>query len=67
MTDRFSVRAVVVGLFVYAIVALIGALLLAIMEKDIPEFLIGTGGAALGGLTALLARTSSTPTEEEES
>lgn len=66
MTDRFSVRAVIVGLFAYAITALAGALLLAIMEKSIPEYLIGTGGAALGGLTAVLARTSSAPADDEE-
>lgn len=58
MTDRFTVRAVVIGLILVACIGAGFMGLLALDDKGIPEALSVTTGAAIGGLTALLARTS---------
>ncbi len=57
-TDRFTVRAVVLGLIVVAAIGLAIMGVLALNEKAIPEAVTATTAGSLGGLTALLARTS---------
>lgn len=58
MTDRFTVRAVVVTL---GLIALLGMLLIAGLaydEKAVPTELVAITSGAAGALGALLARTS---------
>lgn len=56
-TDRWVIRAVVIGLIMVTIIIVIGALLLANQGKAIDDFFKMTASAALGALSALLAKT----------
>lgn len=58
MTDRFTVRAVVVLLGLIAMLGLSLIGILALDDKGIPEALTAITSAAAGALGALLARTS---------
>lgn len=57
MTDRFTVRAVVVFLGLLGLASLIIGGLLANQEKGVPDFIVATGSGALAALGTLLART----------
>ena len=61
MTDRFVVRAVVVFLGVTVLAGMVIGAVLALDDRAIPDFIIGTTSAGVGALGALLARTSSEP------
>lgn len=60
MTSRTTVLAVVVGLAVFALAALTGAVILIAIDKPVPGEVWALAGTALGGLTGLLASTRST-------
>lgn len=57
MTDRATVRIVIGFLGVGFLGCLAGGFYLAAAAVEVPEFLIGLGGTALGALASLLART----------
>lgn len=59
VTDRTTVRLVVVLLGLLAIIATAGVVLLANRSLPIPDALIAIGSATIGALGALLAKTSS--------
>lgn len=60
MTSRTTVLAVVIGLAVFALAALAGAVVLIVTDHDVPGEMWALAGTALGGLTGLLASTRST-------
>ncbi len=61
MNDKTTVR-MVVGLLGLALLAIIvAAVILSLDGKEIPGELWTLGGGALGGLSALLARTNTEP------
>lgn len=57
-TDRLTVQLVVFFIGLCGLIIIIGLILLAYMGRDIPEPLSTLGGAAIGALGTLLARTS---------
>jgi energy-converting hydrogenase Eha subunit A len=57
VTDRFTVRAVVVFLGLIAMLGLTAISTLAFGEKVVPDALIATTSASVGALGAVLART----------
>lgn len=59
LTDRFTIRMVVVFLGIVALAGLGIAGYLASVGREVPEFIVASSSGALGGLGALLARTSS--------
>lgn len=61
MTDRFTIRAVVMYLGLVVVLSLVGGFVLSFVGKQIPDALIGLGSVALGSLGTLLARTGSEP------
>lgn len=54
--DTFTVRVVVGGLALLALVCVIAAAALAMMRITIPDFLISTASTCIGGLTALVLK-----------
>lgn len=60
-TDRWTVRAVTVGLALLALLVVAGGIVLALDDKEIPEALVAIGSGAAGALAALLARTTAGP------
>lgn len=61
MNDRFVVRAVVLFLGAVVLVGLgLGGYLSAV-GRPVPDFVIGTTAAALGGLTGILVKTGTDP------
>lgn len=66
MTDRFTVRAVVLGLAIAVLACIIAAVILALKGIDLPEFLKYVGTTALGAFAGVLSKTNtdvpSTPT-----
>lgn len=54
MTDRFTVRAVVVFLGLIAVATVLGGMWLTFTEHQLPDALISIGSTALGGLTGFL-------------
>lgn len=65
-TDTFVVRAVVVFLGTIGLIGMVGGFLLANQLKAIPGELIGVFSAAVGGITGILAKTSSEPSTNVE-
>lgn len=61
MTDKFTIRTVVVGLIAITVALIAGAVLLIALDKAVPDPIWTLGGTALGGLTALLVSTRSAP------
>jgi hypothetical protein len=59
MTDRFTVRAVVVGLILIALCAIVGIIWTSLAGWETPEALVAIGSGAAGALGGVLARTSS--------
>lgn len=57
-TDRLTVQLVVFFIGLCGLIIIIGLILLAYTGRDIPEPLSTLGGAAIGALGTLLARTS---------
>lgn len=57
MDDRWVIRAVVLFLGLVAVGSLLGGFILAYEEKPIPDFIVGTLGAAVGAVSSLLAKT----------
>ena len=66
MTDKTVVQLVVVILGIMALASLGIGGYLAVVEKPIPDFIIGIGTGAMGAVAGLLARTSSTPSSGAE-
>lgn len=56
MTDKLTVRLVIAFLGLGFILCLLGGFVLASQRVEVPEFLVGLGGTALGALGSLLAR-----------
>lgn len=61
MTDRFTVRAVIVFLGIIATAGVVGGFVLASGSKSVPDFIIGITSTAIGALGGILAKTSSEP------
>lgn len=59
LTDRFVVRAVVIGLTLIGLVGISGSIGLSAFDKNVPGELWTLIGTAVGSLGTLLARTSS--------
>ncbi len=57
-TDRFTVQMVVTFIGVASVLIISGIILLAYLGREVPEPLSTLGGAAIGALGTLLARTS---------
>lgn len=60
MSDKFTIRAVVVILGIVSIIVVVGGILLTLDGKTIPDAIIAIGSAAIGSVSTLLARTSTT-------
>lgn len=58
MTDPRIIYAVVVGLAATVLIAMIGGITLAVMNRGVPDFLIAMGTTSLGALASILVRTS---------
>lgn len=58
MTDRFTVRAVVVGLIAAVFACIVAAVVLALNGTDLPEFLKYVGTTALGAFAGVLSKTN---------
>jgi len=56
MADKFTVRIVIAFLGFGFLLCLVGGFVLAAQRIDVPEFLVGLGGTALGSLGTLLSR-----------
>lgn len=61
MNDRFTVRAVVVGLIIIALAVIIGAIVLALSGNSVPDPLWGLAGMAVGAIAGILSRTNTEP------
>lgn len=61
MTDRWTVRAVVVSLALITVVSIAAATALLAFDKAAPDGLWALAGAGAGALGTLLARTSVEP------
>jgi hypothetical protein len=59
VTDRWTVRLVVVGLAIIAIACVIGSVWLTAIDRTLPDSTLIIGGAAAGSLGTLLASTKS--------
>lgn len=57
--DRFTVRAIALGLMGIALVVVLGSLYLVNNGRAIPDSLIAIGSAALGGASTFLVSTRS--------
>lgn len=58
MTDRWTVRMVVVVLGLVALATVLGGIWLTSVDREVPDALVAIGGGAAGAIAALLARTS---------
>lgn len=58
MTDRVTVRLVVVGLAIIALSVVVGGIVLALDDRTIPEALVAIGSGAAGALGGILAKTT---------
>jgi hypothetical protein len=69
VTSRAVVLAVVIGLALIAVVVVTGGLVLAGMDKSVPDSIIVIGASAAGALGGVLASTRSTlgPNDTEPS
>ena len=59
MTDTLTIRLVVLVLGGVALLTVIGGILLALNDKQLPDALVAIGSGAVGAVAALLARTAS--------
>jgi len=66
MTSKTTVLAVVIGLTLFSLFGLVGAIVLVAIKKDVPEPLWTLVGASVGALASLLASTRSTIGEKEK-
>ena len=57
MNDQGTVRIVIGFLGIAVLLCIAGGFYLAASAVEVPEFLVGLGGTALGALGSLLART----------
>lgn len=60
MSEIRNISLVIIFLGLTTLAIVVGAILLALDEKSIPDALIGLGGTSLGALGAMLSRTSPT-------
>ena len=60
MTSKTTVMAVVIGLAVFALASLAGAVILAALDKPVPGELWTLSATAVGALAGVLASTRST-------
>ena len=69
MTSKTTVLAVVIGLALIALVVVAGGIVLAAMDKEVPQSLVVIGAGASGALAGVLASTRSTlgPNDTEPS
>lgn len=58
MTDRFTVRVVVLGLLLIIVLSVIAALILALQHVDMPDYLKYVGTTALGVFGGILVKTA---------
>ena len=63
MTDRKIVLAVVVTLGFLAVTSLVGIVMLAVLEKPVPDVLQNVGIGSMSAVAALLAKTSTSETQ----
>lgn len=61
MSEVRNISLVIIFLGLTTLCIVIGAILLALDEKAIPDALIGLGGTSLGALGAMLSKTSTGP------
>lgn len=61
MTEIRNISLVIIFLGLTTLAIVVGAILLALDEKSIPDALIGLGGTSLGALGAMLSKTSAGP------
>lgn len=66
-TDRLTVQMVVAFIGLFGLITISGVILLAYEGRSIPDPLSALGGAAVGALGSLLARTSTVERPEDKS
>ncbi len=66
-TDRLTVQMVVAFIGLFGLITISGVILLAYEGRSIPDPLSALGGAAVGALGSLLARTSTVERPEAKS
>ncbi len=66
-TDRLTVQMVVAFIGLFGLITISGVILLAYEGRSIPDPLSALGGAAVGALGSLLARTSTVDRGEDKS
>lgn len=54
--DYTVLRFAVLGLIVSNVLALLGVVVLSVMERDVPEGVIAIGSASVGALSTMLVR-----------
>jgi hypothetical protein len=59
VTDTWNVRLVIVALALVALASVLGGIVLAGMEKAVPNELVAIGSSCVGALAAMLASTRS--------
>jgi hypothetical protein len=60
VTSRTTVLTVVIGLLLFALLALVGACVLLVIDKEVPPQVWSLAGVSVGALGSLLVSTSST-------
>lgn len=65
-TDRLTVQMVVAFIGLFGLITISGVILLAYEGRSIPDPLSALGGAAVGALGSLLARTSTVERPEDK-
>lgn len=63
MTEIRNISLVIIFLGLTTLTITVGAIVLALDGKTIPDAIIGLGGTSLGALGAMLSRTSASPQE----
>lgn len=61
MSEIKNISLVIIFLGLTTLAIVVGAIVLALDEKSIPDALIGLGGTSLGALGAMLSKTSTGP------
>lgn len=51
--DKSEQRIALIALSIIALACIVGGIILAVQSKTIPEFLVGTGGVAVGGIAGI--------------
>lgn len=59
--DKTEQRIALVALAVIALACVIGGIVCAITDRTVPEFLVGTGGVAVGAIAGIATNAKGAP------